>query len=60
MTSSIGSRPLSSIDKSLVAAGDFLEKLMSNDQYLKCLKAFVDSFKIVEWIRKETPQGEIV
>lgn len=57
MTSSIGDRPLSSIDKSLVAAGGFLKELMKDCCKLRCLEAFANSFKIVDWIRKVTSKG---
>ena len=30
---------------------------MSDPGKLYCLEAFADSFKIVDWIRKETPKG---
>ncbi len=30
---------------------------MSDRNKLHCLEAFADSFKIVDWIRKETPHG---
>ena len=59
VTSSIGNRPLSYVDKSLIVAGDFLKEHMNDTTKLHCLQAFADSFKIVEWIRKETPQGII-
>lgn len=30
---------------------------MGDPSKLECLEAFADSFKIVDWIRKETPKG---
>lgn len=33
---------------------------MSDRAKLRCLEAFAASFKIVEWIRKETPQGRVL
>ena len=57
MTSSIGNKPLSAIDESLVDAGDFVKELKDDNSKLDCLHAFAESLKIVDWIRKETPQG---
>lgn len=47
------SKPLSSIDETLINAGSFLEDFR-DEQKLDCLRTFVDCADIIEWIRTYT------
>ena len=45
---------LSTIDRSVVDAGRFLQEYATDATKRECLEAFADCQKIVEWIRTET------
>lgn len=47
------SKPLSSIDQTLIDAGTFLEDFR-DEKKLECLQTFVDCVEVVEWIRTYT------
>lgn len=47
------SKPLSSIDETLIDAGTFLEEFRDEEK-LDCLRTFVDCADIVGWIRTYT------
>ena len=45
---------LKAIDQSVVTAAQFLGDFASDEKKRECLKAYAESMKIVQWIRKET------
>ena len=51
-SASLGDQTLDSIDQSVVEASRFLQAYATDDKKRKCLEAFADCQKIVEWIRK--------
>ena len=53
-TSSMKDQTLKAIDQSVVTAAKFLGDFASDEKKRECLKAYAESTKIVQWIRKET------
>ena len=44
---------LQNIDQSVVTAANFLQDFASDERKRDCLRAYVESKKLVKWIRKE-------
>lgn len=59
-TTSIDSKPLSSIDVKLEKTGDFLHILQSNPKLLESLRVFTQCTNIVDWIRGDTKGYTII